>query len=106
MGNKAFAEWVIEADHTGPLFLAEDAIWNQPAVDVDGGRRDGGRLPRGEDPVVPNVLRRPLADRADRRSLTDKGAMELHAEHDPDPLDVEFLETADPPRGVGCHGAR
>jgi hypothetical protein len=25
VGNKAFAEWLIEADHTGPLFLAEDA---------------------------------------------------------------------------------
>ena len=26
MGNKAFAEWVIEADHTGPLVLDEDAV--------------------------------------------------------------------------------
>ena len=26
VGNKAFAEWVIEADHTGPLALAEDAV--------------------------------------------------------------------------------
>ena len=26
VGNKAFAEWVIEADHTGPLVLSEDAI--------------------------------------------------------------------------------
>ena len=26
VGNKAFAEWVIEADHTGPLFLGEDAV--------------------------------------------------------------------------------
>ena len=25
-GNKAFAEWVIEADHTGPFVLAEDAV--------------------------------------------------------------------------------
>ena len=25
VGNKAFAEWVIEADHTGPLVLGEDA---------------------------------------------------------------------------------
>jgi hypothetical protein len=25
VGNKAFAEWLIEADHTGPLVLAEDA---------------------------------------------------------------------------------
>jgi ketosteroid isomerase-like protein len=26
VGNKAIAEWVIEADHTGPLVLTEDAI--------------------------------------------------------------------------------
>ena len=25
-GNKAFAEWVIEGDHTGPLLLAEDGV--------------------------------------------------------------------------------
>ena len=24
VGNKAFAEWIIEADHTGPLVLSED----------------------------------------------------------------------------------
>jgi ketosteroid isomerase-like protein len=26
VGNKAFAEWLIEADHTGPLALDEDAV--------------------------------------------------------------------------------
>ena len=26
VGNKAFAEWVIEADHTGPFILSEDAV--------------------------------------------------------------------------------
>jgi ketosteroid isomerase-like protein len=26
VGNKAFAEWVIEADHTGPYVLDEDAV--------------------------------------------------------------------------------
>ena len=26
VGNKAFAEWLIEADHTGPLVLSEDAV--------------------------------------------------------------------------------
>jgi hypothetical protein len=26
VGNKAFAEWVIEADHTGPLVLDENAV--------------------------------------------------------------------------------
>ena len=26
VGNKAFAEWLIEADHTGPLVLSDDAV--------------------------------------------------------------------------------
>ena len=26
VGNKAFAEWLIEADHTGPLVLSEDVV--------------------------------------------------------------------------------
>ena len=26
VGNKAFAEWLIEADHTGPLVFGEDAV--------------------------------------------------------------------------------
>jgi ketosteroid isomerase-like protein len=26
VGNKAFAEWVIEGDHTGPLVLGEDEV--------------------------------------------------------------------------------
>ena len=26
VGNKAFAEWLVEADHTGPLVLAEDSV--------------------------------------------------------------------------------
>jgi ketosteroid isomerase-like protein len=26
VGNKAFAEWVIEADHTGPFILSEESV--------------------------------------------------------------------------------
>jgi ketosteroid isomerase-like protein len=26
VGNKAYAEWLIEADHTGPLVLSDDAV--------------------------------------------------------------------------------
>jgi ketosteroid isomerase-like protein len=26
VGNKAYAEWLVEADHTGPLVLDEDAV--------------------------------------------------------------------------------
>ena len=26
VGNKAYAEWLVEADHTGPLVLGDDAV--------------------------------------------------------------------------------
>ncbi len=26
VGNRAFAEWIVEADHTGPLVLGDDAV--------------------------------------------------------------------------------
>ena len=26
VGNKAYAEWLVEADHTGPLVLSEDSV--------------------------------------------------------------------------------
>ena len=29
VGNKAFAEWLIDADHTGPLVLSEDSALDQ-----------------------------------------------------------------------------
>ena len=29
VGDKAFAEWLVDADHTGPLVLSEDACWKQ-----------------------------------------------------------------------------
>ena len=29
VGNKAFAEWLVEADHTGPLVLARTVCWRQ-----------------------------------------------------------------------------
>jgi ketosteroid isomerase-like protein len=28
VGNRAFAEWLVEADHTGPFVLGEDAVVN------------------------------------------------------------------------------
>ena len=67
VGNKAFAEWLIEADHTGPLVLGEDAVVEATGRHRPDGRRHRRRLPRREDPVVPHVLRRPVADRTDRR---------------------------------------
>ena len=70
VGNKAFAEWIIEADHTGPLVLSEDAVVEATGRHVQAARSHRGRLPRWEDPVVPDVLRRHLADRADPGRLT------------------------------------
>ena len=29
VGNKAFAEWLVDADHTGPLVLSEDSALEQ-----------------------------------------------------------------------------
>ena len=45
VGNKAFAEWLVEADHTGPLVLSEDrrAGSNRTARPV--ARRHRGRFP-------------------------------------------------------------
>jgi hypothetical protein len=30
VGNKGFAEWVVDAEHTGRLALDEGAVWKQP----------------------------------------------------------------------------
>ena len=57
VGNKAFAEWLVEADHTGPLVLSADTALEATGRHVHVARRHRGRLPRGEDPVVPDVLR-------------------------------------------------
>ena len=92
VGNRAFAEWVIEADHTGPLVLGEDAVLEATGRQVQLAGATDRRLPRRQDPVVPDVLRRHLPDRADRRRLTT-AAVEFQVEDDPDPLDIEFLET-------------
>ena len=67
VGNKAFAEWVVDADHTGPLDPRRGCCVGSNGTACPVGRRHRGRLPRREDPVVQNVLRRRLADRADRR---------------------------------------
>ena len=80
VGNKAFAEWLIEADHTGPLILDDDVVLEATGRHVQVARLHCGRLPRREDPVVPFLLRRRLADRADRRCLTRQYAIELSVE--------------------------
>ena len=57
VGNKAFAEWLVEADHTGPLVLSDGYRAGSNRTARPAARRHRGRLPRGEDPVVPDVLR-------------------------------------------------
>ena len=72
VGNKAFAEWVIEADHTGPLVLGEECRVGSNRTACPVGRRHRGRLPRWKDPVIPDVLRRRSPHRTDRRRLTSR----------------------------------
>ena len=56
VGNRAYAEWLIEADHTGPMILGENAEIEATGRHV--------KLPgvtvadfRGEDQVISDVLR-------------------------------------------------
>ena len=51
VGNKAYAEWLIEADHTGPLILGEGAEVEATGRRVPVAWCHGGRFPRREDPV-------------------------------------------------------
>ena len=46
VGNKAFAEWLVEADHTGPLVLSEDTALEATGTARPVARRHRGRLPR------------------------------------------------------------
>ena len=97
VGNRAYAEWLIEADHTGPLILGDgcrtggnrEARQELPGVTVADFRE-------GQDTVVSNVLRRYLAHRADGRRLILALPLTFHVENQPDPLEIEFLEAADP----------
>ena len=93
VGNKAFAEWLVEADHTGPLVLSEDSVLEATGTARPVARRHRGRLPRREDPVLPDVLRRHLADRADRRCLTSRPLRSSTSRTIRIRLDIDVLET-------------
>ena len=72
VGNKAFAEWL---DRSRSHRAARPRRrcgggGNGAACSVAG--RHGRRFPRREDPVVSDVLRRSLDDRADRRRLRSR----------------------------------
>ena len=56
------------------------------------GRRDGCRLSRWEDPVVPDLLRRHHLARTDGRRVRIRSRPAFCIEDRPDPFDVEFLE--------------
>ena len=55
VGNKAYAEWLIEADHTGPLILDEGADGGNRTTRQVGGRHRG-RFSRRQDQIVSNVF--------------------------------------------------
>ena len=57
VGNRVYAEWLIEADHTGPLVLGRRCRVGSDRTACSAGRRQRRRLPRGKDPVVPDLLR-------------------------------------------------
>ena len=45
VGNRAFAEWLVEADHTGPLVLSDDTRAGSNGTARPVARRHRGRLP-------------------------------------------------------------
>ena len=92
VGNKAFAEWLIDADHTGPLVLGDETVLDATGRHVQLAGVTVADFRDGRIRVVPDVLRRRLADRAARRRPDRARAVEFQVEDDPDPLDVEFLE--------------
>ena len=57
VGNKAFAEWLVEADHTGPLVLSEDTALEATGRHVQLPGVTVADFRDGEDPVLPDVLR-------------------------------------------------
>ena len=62
VGNKAFAEWLVEADHTGPLVLSEDSVLEATGRHLHLAGVTVADFRQGEDPVLPHLLRRPHAD--------------------------------------------
>ena len=46
VGNRVYAEWVIEADHTGPLVLDDDVVLDPTGRHVQLAGCQRGRLPR------------------------------------------------------------
>ena len=93
VGNKAFAEWLIEADHTGPLVLGDDAVVEATGRHVQLPGVTVADFREGKIRSYRTYFDDALADRADRRRLRSRVAVEFQVEDDPDPLDIEFLET-------------
>ena len=92
VGNKAFAEWVIEADHTGPFVLGEDAVLEATGRHV---QLAGATVADFRDGKIRSSGPTSTTSRSSSSSSApDKAhAMDFVVERDPDPLDVEFLET-------------
>ena len=92
VGNKAFAEWLVDADHTGPLVLSEDSVLEAtgrhvqlPGVTVADFR--DGKIRSYRTYFDDNI-----ADRA-RSPAPQPAAVEFHVEDHPDPLNIDVLET-------------
>ena len=72
VGNKAFAEWLIEADHTGPLVLGEDAVLEATGRHVKLAGVTVADFRDGKIRSFRTYFDDALADRADRRRLTSR----------------------------------
>ena len=104
VGNKAFAEWVVEADHTGPTPSATARRLKLREA-CPAGRRHRRRLPRRQDPVVPEYFDDlSLLERFHGR-LTTQPAVNFRFEDDRDPLDVDGLGQQIHREAYCSHGA-
>ena len=58
VGNQAFAEWLVEADHTGPLVLSEDSVLEATGRHVQLPGVTVADFREGKITLLPDVLRR------------------------------------------------
>ena len=96
VGNKAFAEWLVEADHTGPLVLAEDAVLEATGRHVQLAGATVADFRDGKIRSYRTYFDDALAARAAHRSLTKPNAVEFQVEDDPDPARYRVPRNADP----------
>ena len=91
VGNKAFAEWVLDADHTGTVVLDDDLVLEPTGRHIQLAGATIADFRDGKIRSFRSYFDDLVPDRTTRRRLTP--SVELIVEDDPDPRDVEFLES-------------